>query len=273
MRNLLAANFYRLHKSRLFWGLLGVMFAAGTAFTLQHIQHRLALGARIPLTIDLFTYALLVGFGMAVFIPLFFGAEHSGGAMRNKLTAGHPRLSIYLSHLLTGVVAALAAAAAYVLPVLGLGMFFFEPPALGGGALILLALGTVALLAVYCTIFTFVTMNCAKKSTSAAVCLLGMFGLYILAGNIEIPLMHPEYLSMRITAAGEVIPGGPNPLYVGGAARAALETLFDLLPTGQSLQYMRADVAHPIRLPLYSLAVAAAFSAAGAALFRKKDLK
>lgn len=172
MRNLLSANFLRLKKSGLFWGLLGVMFTLGAAFTLQHFTHWLKWGARFYLTIDLLTYALLLGFGMA-----------------------------------------------------------------------------------------------------AVICLLGMLVLYLAAGNIEIPLMHPEYLNWVVTETGETIPGEPNPRYVGGTARVVLESIQDLLPTGQSLQYMRADVAHPVRLPLYSLIDIAAFTATGAALFRRKDVK
>ena len=273
MRNLLSANFLRLRKSVLFWGLLAVMFAFGAFFTLQHLNHYLKWGAKFYLTIDLFTYALLLGFGMAVFIPLFFGAEHSDGTFRNKLMAGHTRLSIYLSHLITSIAVAISAAAAYVLPVLAVGLFIYEPPALEPGTLILLALGTLALLAAYCALYTLVAVNFSRKSTAAVICLLGMAVLYLAAGNIEIPLMHPEYLSMEVLDSGEVIPGEPNPRYVGGAQREALETLYDILPTGQSLQYMRADAAHPERLPLYSLVVVLASTRAGVLLFRKKDLK
>lgn len=273
MRNLLSANLLRLRKSRLFWGLLGVMFALGAAFTLQHFSHWLKWGARFYLTIDLLTYALLLGFGMAAFIPLFFGAEYSDGAIRNKLIAGHSRLSIYLSHLITSVVAALCAAGAYVLPVLAVGFFIYEPPALEAGTLALLVLGTLVLLAAYCALYTLVMMNCSKKSSAAVICLVGMLVLYLAAGNIEIPLMHPEYMSMEVTDSGEIIPGEPNPRYVGGVKRQVLETLQDLLPTGQSLQYMRVDVTHPARLPLYSLIDIATFTAVGLALFRRKDLK
>ncbi len=279
MRNLLSANLLRLRKSRLFWGLLLLLFGLGVLFTLRRLADQVrwsawgAQGARYYLTVDLFTYALFLGFGMAAFIPLFFGAEYSDGAIRNKLIAGHSRLSIYLSHLITSVVAALCAAGAYVLPVLAVGFFIYEPPALEAGTLALLVLGTLVLLAAYCALYTLVTMNCSRKSTAAVICLLGMLALYIVSGNVEIPLMHPEYLNWVVTEAGEMIPGDPNPRYVGGMERVVLETLQDLLPTGQSLQYMRADVAHPARLPLYALIDVAAFTAIGAALFRKKDLK
>lgn len=273
MRNLLSANLLRLRKSRLFWGLLAVMFALGAAFTLQHFTHWLRWGARFYLTIDLFTYALLLGFGMAVFIPLFFGAEYSDGAIRNKLIIGHSHLSIYLSHLITSIVVALSAAAAFVLPVLAIGIFAYEPPDMDTGTLLLILLGSLILLAAYCALYTLVTMNCSRKSAAAVICLLGMLVLYLAAGQVEIPLMHPEYLNWVVTEAGETIPGDPNPRYVGGTARVALETIQDLLPTGQSLQYMRVDAAHPARLPLYSLIDVIAFTTIGAALFRKKDLK
>ena len=273
MRNLLSANFLRLRKSGLFWGLLGVMFALGAAFTLQHFSHWLKWGAQFYLTIDLFTYALLLGFGMAAFIPLFFGAEHSDGTFRSKLAVGHTRLSIYLSHLIASVAVALCAAAAYVLPVLAVGIFIYEPPAVDPGTFPLLLLGTLALLAVYCALYILVTMSCSSKSAAAVICLTGMLVLYLAAGNIEVPLMHPEYMSMEVTDSGDIIPGEPNPRYVGGAKRQVLETLQDLLPTGQSLQYMRAEVAHPARLPLYSLIDVVVLTAAGVPLFRRKDLK
>ena len=273
MANLLSANFLRLKKSKIFWGLLLVLFGLGVLFTLHRVQEQVQWGARFYLTVDLFTYALFLGFGMAAFIPLFFGAEYSDGTIRNKLVIGHSRLSIYLSHLVTSIVVAISAAAAYMVPVLAIGIFAYESPAIDAGTFLLILLGSLVLLAAYCALYTLVMMNCASKSKAAVICLVGMLVLYLAAGNVEIPLMHPEYMSMDITNTGEIIPGEPNPRYVGGTKRIVLETLQDLLPTGQSLQYMRVAVNHPARLPLYSLVDTAAFTAVGAALFRKKDLK
>ena len=47
----------------------------------------------------------------------------------------------------------------------------------------------------------------------------------------------------------------------------------DTLPTGQYLQISRLDTPNLWRLPLLSLAVAAAVTGAGLVLFRRKDLK
>ena len=108
MRNLLSANFLRLRKSGIFWFLLLVLFAFGLLTTLQRVidQMQWKWNTRFYLTVDLFVYALFLGFGMAAFIPLFFGAEYSDGAIRNKLIIGHSRLSVYLSHLITSVAVA-----------------------------------------------------------------------------------------------------------------------------------------------------------------------
>ena len=222
MIKLLSANLLRLKKSILFWGCIILMLLLGVGFTLQRYWEQVAyaeFGQLSYLDAVLFRHGLLIGIVAAVFVPMFFGMEYSDGAIRNKMVVGHSRLSIYLSHLITSVVVALCAAAAYVLPVLAVGLFIYEPPALEAGTLALLVLGTLVLLAAYCALYTLVTMNCSRKSTAAVICLLGMLALYIVSGNVEIPLMHPEYLNWVVTEAGEMIPGDPNPRYVGGMER------------------------------------------------------
>ena len=65
----------------------------------------------------------------------------------------------------------------------------------------------------------------------------------------------------------------PNPMYLRGMERAVYQFLYDLLPTGQSVQYTTLGFTDPLRLMGLSALVAAVFSAAGAALFQRKDLK
>lgn len=257
MRNLLSANLFRLRKSALFWGLLLVSAAFGTLFTLQHILVQKQAGHNFPLSIDFFAYPLLLGFGMAVFIPLFTGAEYSDGTIRNKVALGCSRLSVYLVHLLVSFGTALLASAAYLLPVLVLGAPAFDPMPVDGKTLSLLLLGTLALLGAYCALYTAVVLNCGQKSKAAAGCLVGLLIVYLLTGGVENRLMYPE-----------------SPSYCAdGAARTVLETIYDLSPVGQSLQYLWMEAADPARLAPCSLGIAAAATAAGAALFQRKDLK
>ena len=60
MRNLLSANFLRLRKSKIFWGLLSVLFGLGVLFTLHRVNEQQQWGAHFYLTVDLFTYALFL---------------------------------------------------------------------------------------------------------------------------------------------------------------------------------------------------------------------
>lgn len=257
MRNLLSANMFRLRKSALFWGLLLVSAAFGTLFTLQHIMVQKQAGHSFPLSIDFFAYPLFLGFGMAVFIPLFTGAEYSDGTIRNKVALGCSRLSVYLAHLLVSFGTALLASAAYLLPVLVLGTPAFDPMPVDGKTLSLLLLGTIVLLAAYCALYTAVVLNCGQKSKAAVGCLVGMFIVYLLTGGVENRLMYPESSSYC----------------AGGAARTVLEAIYDLSPVGQSLQYLWMEAANPARLAPYSLVISAAATAVGLTLFQRKDLK
>ena len=132
------------------------------------------------------------------------------------------------------------------------------------------------MLAAFCAIFTFVVMNSSKKSTSVVVCLLGVFLLLFAAVYLNVRLEAPEFIQgYEMSVNGEIVNAvpEPNPHYLRGTARTVYQFLYDLLPTGQSLQYAMLSFTEPLRLMGLAAAVTALFSAAGAALFRRKDLK
>lgn len=286
MIKLLSANFLRLRKTNLIWGSLGICVGLGALAALGEFRFQVSVGADLSvpevaqykalLEKQFFEYAAFIGILAAEFISLFLGTEYSDGAIRNKIAVGHSRVSIYLANLITGFAASLVCMAGYMLSCLAVGaplLGWFTKPA----PLLLCAIsGSVLMLAAFCAIFTFVAMNCAKKSTSVVICLLGVFALLLAAVYLNGRLDAPEFITgYELSVNGEIVEAvpEPNPNYLTGAKRGIYQFLYDLLPTGQSLQYMRADVAHPARLPLYSVIDVAAFTAAGAALFRRKDLK
>ena len=281
MRNLLSANFLRLRKSMLFWGCLILMLLLGAGFSLYCFLDRrtyetLGVGYASNLDPVLFRYVLLVGILMAVFVPLFFGLEYSDGAIRNKLVVGHSRLSIYFANLITGFAASLLCIAGYMLSCLAVGVpllgWFTKPAPL----LLATIAGSALMLAAFCAIFTFVAMNSSKKSTSVVVCLLGVFLLLFAAVYLNVRLEAPEFIQgYEMSVNGEIVNSvpEPNPHYLRGTARTVYQFLYDLLPTGQSLQYTMLSFTEPLRLMGLAAAVTALFSAAGAALFRRKDLK
>lgn len=273
MRNLLAANFFRLRKSALFWGLLA--FSAGFGALIAFNYYEMSRMEPIALDGAFFVYPLTASVLTAVFVPLFFGRDYSDRAIRNKVAAGHSRPLLYGANLLTAVAASLlfcgahmGAAAAVGTPLVG-GLETDPAPAL------LMALGSAAAMAAFCALFTLVAMNCGRKSASAVACVLGIFLLLLAAVYLRSRLLSPEYLNGSWNTKGEFIPGeqAPNPQYLGGAQRAVFEVLYALLPTSQAIELASRQAQDPYRMALYSAAVVVLSTGIGVFLFRRKDLK
>lgn len=286
MTKLLSANFLRLWRNKAFWVSLAICVVLGAAAALGEFRFQVSVGTDLSvpevaqskalLEGQVFSCVSYIGVLAAAFIALFFGTEYSDGTIRNKLAVGHSRLSIYFADLITGFTASLLCMAGSMLACLAVGaplLGWFTQPA----PLLLSAIaGSVVMLAAFCAIFTFVTMNCAKKSTSVAICLLGVFVLLLAAVYVNGRLEAPEFIEgYELSVGGQIVsaPPEPNPDYLTGTKRAVYQFLYDLLPTGQSIQYCSLQISDPARLMGLSAAVTAVFTAAGAALFRKKDLK
>lgn len=278
MTKLLSANFMRLWKTNAFWGSLGVSLSMGLLMVADSWRSAQESGGAWASTVDaeLFKYAAFIGVLAAELISLFFGTEYSDGAIRNKIIVGQSRLSIYFANLITGYAACVLCSAVYMLGCVALGVpllgWFTQPPALLLAALA----GSLLMTAAFCAIFTFVAMNCAKKSTSVVICLLGVFAAFIGAIVIHSMLEAPEFISgYELSVGGQAVSvqPEPNPNYLTGAKREFYQFLFDLLPSGQSVQYCSLMFSDPLRLMGLSAAVTVLFTGAGAALFRRKDLK
>lgn len=275
MRNLLSANFFRLQKSGLFWGTLAISFGVGLMLVLNRLGDRASYGASISLDQIIFGHAVTIGLVGSVFVSLFLGAEHSDGAIRNKLAAGHDRTLVYLADLLTMAGCCLLFCLACLAAVLGLGVPLIGPPSVPLGELLPLLAGSLTVAVSFCALFTLVAVNCSRKSLSVVACMLGVIFMMSLTTYLSARLDQPEFRGTTpLVVDGQLVTGTePNPLYLRGAKREVYQTLDDLLPYGQALQYMTFAAAHPERLPLYSLADTVVLTAAGIALFRRKDLK
>lgn len=283
MRNLLSANFLRLRKSALFWGLLGVMFALGAAFTLQRFWDQVTyaeFGALHYIDEAFFNYVMIIGIVMAVFIPLFFGAEYSDGTIRNKLAVGHSRVIVYLAHALTAAAAAILFCLAYILASLAIGV-----PLLNGGLerplpiFLLNLVGSLVLAAAYSALFTLVTLNVRQKAVSSVVCILGTLVLIFSSFYVKARLSEPEtWINYGLDKTGKVtMLEYHNDRYLRGAERAVYEFMYDFLPMNQSMQYYssysKEHAPQTQRMIAYAALISTLSTAGGAALFRKKELK
>lgn len=279
MNNLLSANFWRLKKSAAFWRCLAAALLCSAAAMLLNCKSAAEIMRASPgtvRTLDEYLFALMptVGIFSALFTASFLGTEYSDGTLRTKLIAGHARGAIYLSHLAACLFAALLFTAALLLGGLA-GL-----PVLGGwrgGAGQLAsytAVGVCAALA-QAAILACAGMLSSRKSATMALCLLLFLVMLLLASYLYNALQEPElYSDMLLTVGGiEMGDPKPNPFYIGGVQRTLYQALLLFLPAGQLARLANLE-AGPA--PLYiaaSLAEAAAATAAGMALFRRKDLK
>ena len=276
MTKLLSAEFSRLWKTRMFW--LEMALALAFSLYICFVNYDPALQNISPLALEdvFFTFHQFSGVFFAASISLILGTEYSDGTLRNKLIVGHRRSQIYLAELIVATVTSLLVVVIHAAVTLCLGYSLF-----GGFQIsvsqVIYAIVCIALVsAVFSAICTAITMNCQNKAITAVICLVVVLVLLFLGGTIGNKLLEEEMIYDNITITMDGVQFGdliPNPSYVSGKARTALEWVYDLLPSGQINQMYCLDFARSQRWPLLSLLLFAAASAAGMLLFRRKDLK
>lgn len=283
MSNLLAANFARLRKDRLFWGLLAVMAMVGVYAVLRRCQIYYELQPdRMEQSHlswhELFSFAQAIGPATAVFAALFLGTEYSDGTMRGKLTVGCTRAEVYLSSFATVACVSFFLAFACLGSVLLLGLPLLGAPLAENVPYLLEGLvGALGACMAFSAVFTLAAMNCSRKSLSAVICLLGLVASVWLINYLVSALHAPEFdiVGHYDEALGQFVTDQqtPNPQYVGGLRRTVYQFLYDFLPTGQVSQYASMDSMNPMRMTLYAFLFTALSTVTGLALFRCKDLK
>lgn len=278
MGELMRANLFRLRRDRVFWACLAALLLASAAVMGSGVRQCRALAAEgyvLSLSGVCFRLVLAGELALGVFSGLYLGTDHSEGALRNRLIAGHSRRRVYLTQLWTTMLAALALTLAWLLggglPALWSG----ENWGIGPGRtalLVLVALGSAACLA---SILTAVGMCTEKKSAAAVAALLLVLGLLALALWLYARLQEPEMNVGIILTAQGMEWGEPtaNPNYVSGTLRQVFQLLLEVLPTGQAVLLAGAEAGRPVLELVASLAVSVLAAAVGLCLFEKKDLR
>ena len=263
MNRLLIANFMRVKKNKLFWALCGVMSLVSLFMIVNAIVNN---DSQIDNAMCMFV--IPVEIAAAVFISIFFGTEYGDGTIRNKLVVGHDRRQIYFANSITAAASGLVLSAAYMLPIVILGFPAVALPTVE--AVKIVAVGISTLFA-FCSLFTMGSMIYSNKAGATVVNLVLAFLLLIAASWLCAKLMAPEFYTAHGTGDGSEYVRNPN--YVSGIARTILQTLCDLLPSGQAMQFL-TGVSSPLwALSLYSMGVCAVCTAAGVVVFYKKDIK
>ena len=280
MRNLLSAGFERFARCKALW-LSCAAAAIYEIFSVLSRRPRVIEGEGWQIVYNLdggfFQFAGMIGFLSAVVCAFLIGPEHGDGTMRNKLVTGCRRRDVYLSNLLLTSLASLMTCLAAVLPGLALGLPMLGGFEMGAARAAQMVLGICAMSLAYAALFTLLSMLIPGRAVSlTAVMVLALAllaaGVY-LYGRLTAPPTIQEYM---MTLNGEVMAAEPrpNPSYISeGPVRDILKFLYELLPGGQAGQYIAVDAERPLLMTAYDGAIYITATAAGLALFRRKDLK
>lgn len=274
MRNLLHANFFRLWRSAAFWGMLAVM-AAVSLVELALTAGAVRQGVPVPLENRYGIFVLMSGVVLAAFCSLYIGAEYSDGTVRNKLAVGHSRTAVYLANLTACAAAGVLACLAYILPMLALGIPMMGTFTIALPSVLWFTLCGFIMTWALCALFTMIAMLNQNKAVVAIICIflayfLLFLGIYMNARLSEAAMIPArEYVENGRIMVQEAM---PNPGYVRGVKRKLFEVLYTL-PGCQAVALLAEMEGYPVRLPLVSLLAAVLSTGAGAAVFRKKDLK
>lgn len=274
MNNLLRANFYRLWRSKAFWVCAAAAFAvtAGSVClslsvsprALEHWDQSMLAYFRVPL------------YAAAAFAALFIGTDYAENTLRNKLTVGKTRLSVYMANFVTVTVGGLIITAAGQIPPAAVALYAgsecismsAESFAAGMAVCVAAVLGT-------CAFCTFIGMSVAKKSAAVVLTLALMIGANAVAPELKKMLDVPESYVVTVTSMDGEYKGEyeeANPEAVTGFARTVLETVYNTLPFGAVEQAHRETPARTLP-PLCAVGVLAVSTGIGALAFKKKDLK
>lgn len=281
MNKLLRANFTRLWKNKVFWGCMIFMFLdAFHTVLMQYLSYKRYGGEMENYFYENIAFGQTVAVSIisAIFIGLFIGTEYSNGTLRNKLVIGHSRGAIYFANLAVCIVAVLLIHGVYVVTTLAVGFILFGNFITQAGTF----LGTLAVSFVidtaYAAMFLPISTLITSKSSGVTTVIMLSFILFFMAMWIYSRLKEPEVYEAYtiIDSSGEEIsePEMKNPYYLSGVQRKIYEALYDIVPTCQAARIQENDMPeNPAVMPLWSSAFIVVMTAAGAVLFRRKDLK
>lgn len=201
---------------------------------------------------------LYVSCFVPIFIALFIGTDYYYGTIRNKITTGHGRCSIYLANLIVGTIGGVIYFAVYLAVVsaaiLGIGWF----PEQSIDELMYRILISFGIVISMCSLLSVVGMAIKSKASAVTLTVAIVAGMFIINSLLIDQLHSGEYRNPTIT----------------GLLREVLIHFCSLLPFGQALQLTFFE---PVRevwaFPIYSAAFIAAMTGIGLLLFGKKDLK
>lgn len=279
MRNLLAANFSRLWKSRLFWLLELFCFSFGVfAYTLVAINTRNLGQGWLEYNAHVYFYLpiLYLPAVIAVFAGFFLGTDYSDGTIRNKLIAGYTRCGIYLSNLLITGMAAILFAAAHVAAVMIVGLPFSGNAVITHVQLHVRAVHILLILMEYVSIFVLFSMMDSSKARNVVVSLSAALLIVLVGMMVYSRYAEPEFVTQVVPLPDgglELQKGEPNVRYLSGMLRTVYAWAARILPSGSAMLSLDKNLVFDWRNSVVSVVTMIVLVVTGIRLFQKKDVR
>ena len=277
MRKLMAANFTRLLKDKIFWCIL----AAVVGLSLVNIfnsarSYEVMMESGYIVTLDhyYFNQAPLMGIFIALFSSLYLGTEYSDGALRNKLIVGHKRQHIYFANFAICSIATLAILVVWLVTG-ALGFYLIGPMEMGVAGYLGYVAVSIGFTISSAALFTLIGTLSTNKAMTIVYSAVAFILLAITASGLYDRLCEPEFNEGMMYINGQFVmqEPTPNPLYLSGTVRLFWQSALELLPNGQALLLSEVAIENPIRAILFSVVFTIGMLTLGCSLFRRKDIK
>lgn len=281
MRELLSAGLQRYRKSLAFWVTLMMSLTLGLITGVITGEDPFG-----NIEITYFAGLFLI---IAIQISLMIGIEFSNGVVRNKLTVGHGKGTVFFSELLLSLI---FSTLQFVVFYGAFAVFTSRMySAITAMDMVLFVIGLWLLHMSYAVICTAVCYFIPYYTALTAILNIVMvLVMMFVCSDLHQKLNEPEYYRYGVyNDEGEIV-NERNPRYIprDSAKYALLHTAYYLMPYGQLLDYEEAidyqtmkksfvlfdDNMNELKIaPLCSFLAIGVFTAAGFISFRKKDLK
>ena len=240
MTRLLKANFFRLVKNKIFWGIVIITILIASFILFNTILNQQG-ETKEGIDNILVMYIHFIGIFIAIFTSLFVGTEYSDGVIRNKLIAGHSRISVYIANFIMSVVVGIIVEVIYLLIVASIGIPMFGGIQIPISDFLYVLLDSFMIIVFYAGIFTFISLICSNITISTVICLLLTLAMMIMA--------------ILQTPGDEIL---------------------NIFPTGQVIQISWLAYREEANIQLlwvYSLGITFIINSIGIYLFNRKELK
>lgn len=273
MSRLLYAGFVRVKKDPLVRMGMIIMVILSVFLVLFSYYTGIKEKALISLDDILYVYLVLIGLMSAVFCSYLSGQEYSDGVIRNKLAAGHTRVSIYVSNLIINVSVVCGLWLISLLTQTVLGIWLLDGIQTDAREVFVTLLASLLTLIALCAIFTMIALAGQNYKASDAVCLMIACTLSFAAIYLMLLMVELKNYDDAVADGVEVIVQKDEAIYPVIHHRKTYEFIYDLLPSGQIAQYISKDIKHPERLPWCSAGIIVVTTSLGIVLLQRKNIQ